>query len=474
MSRQLLGQTAAYTFATMISRGATVVMLVVLPAFVSVADYGVLGLVATASSLVPVLCSLETGQALARYFPTADTADKARYLRTAWTFTLLMLAAAALLSLAFSAPLTSALLGPPRLLPTFCAAVLLCSVNTLFLFVQNQFRWEFRATDFVATSIVFSVATLVLSLGLMVLLTDPLLGVIVGQAIGAAAGLAVGARRLRGRLGLAIVPAALRQMLRFSLPLVPASLALFTSAYGSRIILQHIAGLEDLGVFTWASQLASLPALLMIGVQGAVTPYVMRHHAEPNCPVLLARGFEAVLAIELTLCLGLGLLAPYLIEVAGYTDYRAAGPLVVIIAPAALLLQLYVFAPGFAVAERNELQLAVSVASAVVVLGANYLMIGRLGVIGAAWAALLSASAFLGLWMALSQRLYPLPLRVGRLLCLLATAVAIAVIGTRLPPGGLAQAGVAAALAASLLGVAVALDLLNLRWVGAFKSAVRG
>jgi O-antigen/teichoic acid export membrane protein len=462
MIRQLIGHTAAYTFANLASRGTVLVWLIVLPAFLTVADYGVLGLIITTAALVSMLVPLEISQGLARYYPAAEPGDKRFFAATAWTFTLIMLAIAGGAALLWSRPLCGLLLGDLAYLTVFRIAIALFVLGTLFLFVQSQFRWEFRIRDYTLVTLAFAFVSLVLSIGFAATFADPLTGVLAGQIAGSAFGLALGLVLLRRSLGLGIDASKLRTMLRFSLPLVPASLAVFVSNFISRYILQDLLGLADVGLFTWASQIAAVPALLLLGVQAAVTPLVMKHHGEPETRVVLARTFEALVAAELCLCLAVGLLTPELIALLGYSGYAGAGPLVVILAPAYALLQLYVFAPGFAVRERTDLQLMVSLASAVVAVVGNYLLIGSFGLAGAAFATFAAAAAFLGTWLVLSQRLYPLPLRGYRLAAMVVMFGALAFAGLAGPPGtGLTTVAMKLALVAVLAVAAVILGLVR-------------
>ena len=452
MIRQLITHTAAYTFANIVSRGTILVWLIVLPAFLSTADYGALGLIMTTAALVTMLVPLEVSQGLARYYSTAPQDERPGWSRTAWTFTTIMLTVAAAAGMFLAPWLNRLLLGQPRYLPEFRIAIVYFALNSSFVLLQNQFRWDFRARDYTLTTLLFSVTTLALSVGLAALLPDALEGVLVGLVIGAAAGVAVGTWRLRGTIGFQLDRAKLARMLRFSLPLVPAGVALFVSTYASRFILNDLLNLTDVGLFTWASQVANIPPLLLLGVQGAVTPLVMKHHADAGTPALLARSFETIVAGELCLCLAAGLLTPELIRLLGYSAFAGAGPLVMILAPAYLMLQLYVFSPGFAVAERTSLQLLVSIIAGASAIALNYLLIGRAGLPGAAFATLGSSAIFLGLWFTLSNPLYPIPVRWGRLGLLVALFAVCAGLSRILPAGAIAEALIVKLVLIALLG----------------------
>lgn len=467
--RSLASHTAAYTLASALSRATVLVWLIVLPFFLPASDYGVLGLIITMAALVNLLVPLEISQALARYYPSAEPLAKRAYLSTAWTFTLAMLAIVAVTVLIASVPLCQLVLGDLRYLTIFRLAVLFFVFNTVFYFIQSQFRWDFRTTEYTVVTLVFAFVTLVLSLLFAITLPDALLGVIVGQLIGAGTGVALGLWRLRTTLGLGIDGTTLKNMLHFSLPLVPASLAIFLSTYASRFILLEQTGLEEVGLFTWASQIALVPPLLLLGFQAAVTPLVMKLYREPGTKHVLARAFEAVLALELCLCLAVGLLTPHVIAAVGYSAYAAAGPLVIILAPAYLMLQLYVFAPGFAISERTDLQLMVAAASAVTAVAGNYLLIGVFGLKGAAFATLAAAALFLGSWFWFSQSLYPLPVRWTRIAVLILLFASFGVMGTAIIAGvGLSAVAIKAALivgfvaAAFLCGLVRFGDLISL------------
>jgi O-antigen/teichoic acid export membrane protein len=221
----------------------------------------------------------------------------------------------------------------------------------------------------------------------------------------------LGAVGLRRSFDLKLDKAKLGELLRFSLPLVPASVGLFLSVYVSRLILNGMASLDDVGVYTLAAQIGGIATLGIVGVQSAVTPLVMAHHQDPKTPAQLARLFEVFVGFGIVASLTLGLFAPEFIYFLGAPEYAVAGPLVLLLAPAALLSQMYFFAPGFAVAKRTTLQMWISLASGAIAVGANFWLISLWGIVGAAFATLASAAIFLLLWFVASQRLYQIPVR---------------------------------------------------------------
>lgn len=462
MSQSLRSDTIRYTFALLLSRAVSVIFLLALPTFLSASDYGVLGLVTLATALLSPLLTLELGQGLGRYYPTASPEEQQRLLRSSLSVALLGIGAVLLLSLIFSGPLTRALIGEARYEPAFCAGMLFCLGNILFMFLQNLLRWQFRSGAFLLVNGVGALLMLGLGLGFGIMFRDQLTGVIVGQAIAVGLALLVTGTLLRGDLRLGLDLPALTRMLRFSLPLVFASLTLFASAYASRVVLQDLSTLAAVGHFTWATQVASLPILLLLGIQASITPFVMRNHADPACPPLLARSLELVIASILSGSLGLGLAAPVLVKAAGIDSYLEAARMVLPLGPAALMLNLYVFAPGFAIAERSDLQFFVSLAGAMSAVVLNYLLVGAVGAGGAVIASLASSSIFFLLWFGASQRLYPIPIRVTRLALFALGFAACGWLGTAAALTGLRGLALAVGLTLLLIVAAFALRLVSL------------
>lgn len=420
----LLDHSLRYTLAALMSRGALVVALIILPHFLSPRQYGALGMVTVVATLVSTCVPLEIGQGLARYFQDAGPERGRTYASTAWWFTLVALLGTALCALVFARPLTVLVLRDVEYITVFRVMVGYCVVSTLFLFLQNQNRWEFRTGGYVAVSIGYALFTLGLSLVLAATMDDPLLGVVIGQTAGGA--LVVTAAIWQLRYTFAVRPSAhrLREMLSYSLPLVPANIAMVASIYAGRFLLNTLANLRDVGLFTYASQIASMPGLAILGIQAAITPLVMARHGQPETPRAIGRFFEQFAGIAISVCLAFGLFAGPCIVAFGSPAYISAGPLVMILAPAYLLLQVYIFAPGFAIARRTGQQMLVSIAGACVAVALNFQLIGWLGIMGAAIATLGGAAVFILLWWVLSQRLYPIVVRWPRVALVAVVAVA--------------------------------------------------
>ncbi len=454
---------AVYVVGSILARGIALLMLPLYTRVLAPADYGALDLIVTCGVLVNLVVPLETAQALARFWNEREAGEPRRRLAgTAWSFTLAGYALFAAITLPLAEPIAHSLFGDLRFAGALRAGLTFIAANGLFLLLQNQFRWELRPRAYVAVGVLYALLTMSLVAAFALGLGAGLEGVLWAQFTAAALCTALSLWWLRGTLMFTLHRADLAELLRFSLPLVPAGIAVFASFYVNRLMLNALATLDDVGQFGIASRLAGMVTLVLVGIQGALTPLIYAHHHEPETPARLARLFEGFVAVALVACLAIGLFGRELIATFATADYAAAAPLLIWLAPTALLAQMYIFAPGIAIAKKTTWQLSITLCSAVLGAVLNWMLIPLAGPAGAALATLAAAVLFFGAWLVASQKLYLLPLRGGALaaatLLFVLVALAVPELDAALGAGPMAWA----AKLALLLVVALAMFPLGL------------
>jgi O-antigen/teichoic acid export membrane protein len=422
MLREVFRDSLIYGIASILSRGMAIFLLPIYSRVLTPADFGVFDIIFTLVALANLVVSLEVSQGLARYWAdTGEAALRIRYASTALLFTLCAYLGACGLALTFAEPFTELLVGDAAYVDAFRLGMTFIVLNGLYYLVLNQFRWELRSREFAFISLAYAALTLMFVLAFCVVQGWGLEGVLLAQIAAALISLMVALWRLKSSFGLVFDVEALRRMLAFSLPLVPSGLAIFTSLYINRFALVHYSSIEEVGIYGMAARIAGLITLLILGVQAALTPLVYQHAEQPDTPGQLACLFSWFAALALLGCLGLGLLANELLFFFATDEYASAATLVIILAPAMLLSQMYVFAPGIGIRKKTLYQLVVTLIAAAVSVLANWILVPVFGMTGAAWATLLSSVVFLWGWFWVSQRLYPVPYAWRQLgLCVLA------------------------------------------------------
>jgi len=465
MLRRFLRDSAIYGLAGILVRSVSLLLVPVYTRILSPTDYGIVDLVTVFTAFVGVTVALEIAQALARFLPDADTAEeRSQYASAALWFTLSGYAAFTVVAVAFASPLAALLLDSAERRDLILVALPLVVGSGVFYLLQSQLRFELRPTQFAISGIVYSGTGIAASVLLVAGLRIGVAGVFLGQAIGALVGIAVAGAWARHTYRLAVDFGTLREMVRFSLPLVPSSVGVMIALYVDRIAIKELLTLHDLGLFGIGYRMASVVMLLMIGFQGALTPLIYAHYRDPKTPGELARIFSFFITVALGVCLVLAVFAGEIVRLAAPPVYWDGAAVVPLLAPALLLSSMYVFTPGLAIAKRTGVISAISLLGAGLSTGLSFTLVPLLGIRGAAASTLVGAATVFALSMIASQRHYPVPHPWGRIAIASLAGLGIFLVASALPVGAWSSIALKTLLVILAGVVCVALGLVPIPW----------
>lgn len=438
MLKAVLRDSLIYGFASLLSKGLAIFLLPLYTRVLSPGDFGAYDLLISLGVLANLAVALEISQGLARHW--ADTEEQAARVRLASTslwFTVLMYGLFLLSGLLAASQLNAWVLGNEAYLDAFLLGLGFIAANGVYYLLLNQFRWELRSKAYALVSFAYALLTLLFAALFCLLLEMGLEGVMLAQLLAASCSVCLCLWLLRGTFGFCFDGQQLAAMLRFSAPLVPAGLAVFVSLYINRFALSYFGSLEEVGLYGIGSRVAGLSTLLILGVQAALTPLVYQHYRDAETPAQIARLFGWFMAVALAGCLFLALFARELLTLFATPEYIAGAALVAVLAPALLLSQMYIFAPGIAIAKKTHWQLWVTLLSAAVSGVANWLLVPLWGIWGAAVSTLLASLVFFLSWLWLSQRLYRIPYAWRGCALALAVFVCCSLLGAEVDEAGL-------------------------------------
>lgn len=438
MFRRFLKDSAIYSIGGILSRAISLLLLPFYTRVLSPAEYGVIDLLTVFGALANVTVALEISQGLARFFPESSTRrDREEWASTAFWFTAGAMLLFAAVCFAFARPISAVLLDSPELAPVFSLSVVSIVLNGIFYLAQVQLRWERKAGQYTTASLVYTLGSIAATIVFVLLLRLGVTGVMLGQISGFVMGAGLAAWYARANYRFAFSSEKCRQMLAFSLPFVPSSLAVFVSAWVDRLAIKTLMQLEDVGIYGIAYRLASPIALLTIGFQGALTPLIVANYREPATPATIARIFRYFLVVALFGCVAVSVLAREVLAIFAAPRFAPAAGLVPLLAPAVLLPTMYVFAPGLFLSKKTGSAASVTILTAILNTVLNFALIPILGTHGSALATMSSAMLAFAVFMALSQRHYPVPHPWPVIALAVGGCVATILAGAAVPLAGL-------------------------------------
>jgi O-antigen/teichoic acid export membrane protein len=443
--------------------------------YLSPQDYGVFEVLELSVSVLAMFLNMGITAALLRYYAGAATAEeKSKIVGSVFQFTvatsMVVLVAGSLGARRF----TDLLLGA-----AVPSSYLLLSIAGFFLaFISNVPYTALRAREASGRMVTVDTVTSIAQFGLGAILLAAanlaVRGLLVAKLAVNIANIAVLIVWTRRELFGGMDWKLFRRMFAFGAPLVFSNLTMFTLNFSDRFFLQHFHSLEAVGIYAVGYKFGYMLNFLLLqpfNMMWQSRMYLIRKL--PDHEAIYARVFVLYSAVLIFAGLGMSLIGPEVMRIAIDARYGAGADVIGIVSLAYVALGLGQYLElGMFLAARTGWIGAVSVAAAAVNLVANYTLIERFGMLGAAWATVLGFGAIAVGSYYCSQHAHSLKLPVGRVVR--ATAIGIAVyIASRI--SGVSSVASSLALKSALLLIFPVLlwacdcfssdELATLRWL---------
>ena len=422
--RRLASDVAIYGLADAVGKGLSLLLFPIFTRVLTPTEYGAIEVIGTVISLVTSILILGLDSATSRYYYAADYKDrKGVVLGSSLLFSGVVYFAGVIPLILAYRWLTRTLLGGDEYHAAFLLAFVGLPFTLLAMLNMNTLRRLLRPWWFAGLSLLSLSLTISFNLLLVWRLRWGVRGTyaatLIASATSAVVGLWVTRRDYRWQWDGQLI----RSLLRFGVPLVPASLCLWGLALLDRLFLVRFTSLAEVGLYSTANRLSSALAFGVAAFQMAWAPFAFSISTQPDSGKVYARTLSYYVAIGGLTVVGLGLFAREALWILTPASYHAAA---VAVAPLAIGVLAYgafsLVAIGVNLANKTK-QVSITLAIAT---GLNLLLcvalIPRFGMMGAAIATALgwvAAAVTLGI---ASQRAYWIPYDwaiIGRIVLLL-------------------------------------------------------
>jgi O-antigen/teichoic acid export membrane protein len=430
--KTLIGHTMTYGLGNSSTRLIGFFLIPVYTRYLTPADYGVLALVGVLDQILFILMNMGQSNALFRtYFAHDNPEDRNTVLTTSLWLIVLAVLPIGLLALLLSQPLAWLLTGDTGYAPWVMLGVGAVAFKTLGRLPFAVMRAREKSRGYAGFSFARTGVALVLALVFVVGLHFGGRGVLLSQLVAELAMCAI------------LIPLTLRGLpLRFSrrdagdllgygVYLVPSGLMNFLLHLSDRYFLKYYSTLAAVGIYALGYRFGEMIAFAMAAFQLAWIQFLFANRKSPDAPVLYARVFTYVLASAGALWLGLALFSEEIVTIMAAPAFRDAHRVVPWVAGAFLLEGLAAAGNvGMPLHKKVKYRPAIMAVIAALNLALNFMLVPRLGAIGAAIAIFASMAVKLFLELAVGYQLFAVPYEYGRVLRLTLIGAALYLIGT--------------------------------------------
>jgi O-antigen/teichoic acid export membrane protein len=408
---------AVYGLGGILVKAVGFLMLPFYTRYLSPADYGLLEILDLSMSVFGLILSMGMIPAFLRCYAAADgEAEKRRVVSTGCTFGVVTGVLTFVAGVGLVRPVSLLLFGP-----TVPSTYVLLSFTTLVLtYMANLPRTYLRALEasgtYTVVDTVYVFLLLALNIFFIAVLQIGLVGMLWSSVIaGALQFVLLSAWALR-KAGVGFHWPYLKRMLEFGVPLIFSNVALFVLNFSDRFFLQHLRSLDVVGVYAVGYKFGYMLNYLIVQpffVMWQSRMYAI--HAKPEHAKIFRQFFSMYSLGMIYVGLGMALFSPEVVRVMAVPKFAASQDVIPVVALAYIFYGLGYYAQlGMFLTDNTKRLGLIGVMAAAVNLGLNYVLIYRYGMMGAAWATVLSFAFMTGVSYLFSQRALRMPLGFGR------------------------------------------------------------
>lgn len=420
--------TLVYGVGSVLTKAISFLMLPFYTHYLTPNDYGILEILDLSISLLGMFLNMGITTAVLRYYAGAQsTNEKKTVLSTALLCVGLTGITVCLIGVSVIRPVSELLLG--RNVP---ASYLLLSFATFnILYVTNVPRTYLRALEASGKIILIENMALVFQLGLnMYFIAVRGMGVrgMLWSAFAVAAAQMVALLPwMIQKVGIRFSTSQFKQMARFGLPLLASNLAMFTLNFSDRFFLQHLGSLAMVGIYAVGYKFAFMLSYLFVQpffIMWQSRMYAI--HSHPDHGQIFARIFVLYSVLLIYVALMLAMLTPETVHLMLDPKFAASQKIVPVVALAYALYGIgYYLQLGLFLKNKTSVIGIISAIATCLNLGLNYVLILHYGMMGAAWATVLSFAALgVGSYY-YSHRIFPVNLGEARVATTIVLALSL-------------------------------------------------
>jgi O-antigen/teichoic acid export membrane protein len=303
----------------------------------------------------------------------------------------------------------------------FAAAILF--LDTVVIIPFARLRLQHKATRFAFIRLVSIVINVACNLLLLLGMKMGVEGIFVAGCISSASTVLMLLPTIRESLTSVFNSQLYKALLRFGLPYVPAGLATMMIQVIDRPILKGLTDITTVGIYQANYRLGIFMMLIVSTFDFAWRPFFLSHAADPEAKPLFARILTYFFLLMMSVFLALTLFLDDIIKLPlllGHPlikeTYWSGLPIV----PVVLLAYVFLgisnnMVAGIYIEKKTKYLPGITFAGVVMNIAANYLLIPRMGIMGAAIATLLSYSVMAIALYLIVRGFYPVQYEFGRM-----------------------------------------------------------
>ncbi len=395
------------------SIGGSIVGFFLLPIFTRFlhpADYGILEILTTTSSIITIFLIFGMDNSFARFYFDSQTDEyKKQVISTTAIFLICLAGLVIPILLIGSNFLNGFLFGQNNYTFLLQLVFLLSGLTAFFKVPMLLFRIKREAVKYSVISILNVLLVASLSIFFVVGLRKGVLGIMEGRTIAKIIILLVTYYLIRKDLIFGFSLNLLKEMLRYAIPIIPAGLMLWILSLSDRYFLLKLADPVELGLYSVGMRFASIIAIAIGAFRLGWGEFAFSRLNRKDRDIIYSRTLTYFIFVTCLILLGLSLFGKELVMLMTTKEYLRASSVIPILGLGIIFSGCYsIFGIGMNITKKMKAIFPITAIPAGLNMFLNYIFIPLYGMIGAAYTTLFSYFLMAILTWYASQKVYPI------------------------------------------------------------------
>jgi O-antigen/teichoic acid export membrane protein len=388
------------------------------PRYLSVEDYGVLGMLEIVAQLAAALLELSLIQSFTRWYWDSDYIDRQKSMF--FTVIVSILSISVVFNAAlypFADTISSILFQHTEIASLIRLMFLSASLDILVGCIQTLLKLQQKAIKFALTNVIKLIVNLVITIVLITVFDRSLEAIFIGQIAGSVVFIMLLMPHILRNLVPRFDMPLLKEMLSYSYPLILASVSAILLNTLDRYFLNYYSDIRNVGLYSLGFKIANTIKILVVtSIQMAMAPMLFKMMNAPDRYRFYSKYMTYFGFITMIMILGLSLFSLEIIKVItvdrSYWESFKIIPLICMAIFFNMLKDTSLL--GLQIAKNSKIISGIIIVITLLNIGLNFLLTPLLGMYGAALSSLIAQAAFFMVIYKVAQKNYPIPYEVKK------------------------------------------------------------
>lgn len=427
--KKLAKNSLVYALFTLLQRGFAFFLIPLYTTQLSTEEYGILGIVMAAIPFFVLIAGLSL-RGSTGYFYYEYKDENKEYLKKLWgsSFTMVILTSFVIATVLWLSKIyiLDYFFKDIPFYPYLLLALISVATQPVYYFYQSMLKAKQEANRAALLDFIYFLFIVSLTIILILFLKFKAEGALLALAISNIIFFVYSVYGASKDIIFCLDKELLKKVLRYSLPILPHNLSAWAMNLADRIILNTLSTLSLVGLFDIGSQLGKLINVITLGVNSAYSPWFFEQlKKSKDNRKIIANVTEKIVMLYTLVGITISWLSSELLVLISNESFHSAWKVVPFIGFAFVVNGFYYSFSNVFFLEKTKYLPIITGTGAIINISLNFILIPMYGIMGAAYANVLSKSIFAAIAYLVSQRLFYIPYKIKRIIIIICTGLAV-------------------------------------------------